>query len=328
LSLLGTWGPQTGAAVVTALAGLGVLLAAALPILPAGPGPDGTLRRLAAVLAAGLGLVLAVALPDFRLLAALGYLPIIGVMALSGSVPEGNSTIWSWPIINMAVLTVAGLSWVAAAVVGHRRDAGACLRCGRVRGRAGPAWATPHGAARWGRWATAVAVAVPVGYAITRLAWALGIPLGASQRLLDELGDGVYIGAGLATLGLGGAVLTLGLVQRWGEVFPRWVPGLRGRRVPVAVAVVPASIVSVVVASAGLMFVRFGVTGKLAESFPGESGDVAAWLPEMFWPVWGVALAAATWAYWLRRRSGCELCGADSAPAEAPAAGGAGRSRD
>ncbi|MFF2148614.1 hypothetical protein [Kitasatospora sp. NPDC058190] len=28
------------------------------------------------------------------------------------------------------------------------------------------------------------------------------------------------------------ALLTLGLVSGWGEVFPRWVPFLRGRRVP------------------------------------------------------------------------------------------------
>jgi hypothetical protein len=30
--------------------------------------------------------------------------------------------------------------------------------------------------------------------------------------------------------------------------------------------------------------------------------DVAGWLPEMFWPLWGVALGLSTYAYWLRRR--------------------------
>ncbi len=44
----------------------------------------------------------------------------------------------------------------------------------------------------------------------------------------------------------------LGLVQRWGEVFPRWMIGLAGRRVPIALAVVPASIVSVLLIVGGI----------------------------------------------------------------------------
>jgi hypothetical protein len=36
-------------------------------------------------------------------------------------------------------------------------------------------------------------------------------------------------GAALATLAVGGATLTLGLVQRWGEVYPRWSPSVGGK---------------------------------------------------------------------------------------------------
>jgi hypothetical protein len=75
-------------------------------------------------------------------------------------------------------------------------------------------------------------------------------------------------------------------------------------------AVVPAFAVALAVASAGLMFVRFAVTGGIAESFPGEDSDVAAWLPELFWPLWAVALAGAAYAYWLRRRGPCTALGA------------------
>ncbi len=50
-----------------------------------------------------------------------------------------------------------------------------------------------------------------------------------------------------------GAVLTLGLVQRWGEVFPRWMIGLAGCRVPIALAVVPASLVSVLLVVGGVV---------------------------------------------------------------------------
>lgn len=37
-------------------------------------------------------------------------------------------------------------------------------------------------------------------------------------------------------------MLTLGLVHRWGEELPRWVPVLGGRRIPVSAAVIPASL--------------------------------------------------------------------------------------
>jgi hypothetical protein len=232
-----------------------------------------------------------VVLPDYRLIAVIAYTPILLVMTALGRVP-GDVTLWTWPVVNMAVLSLAGLAWVVVAAGSLRPVAG------------GPAaaWATPEAAARWGRWATGFAVAVPLGYAATRYAWALGVPVGVSERFLTDLGTGRFAGAALATLAVLGAILTLGLVQRWGEVFPRWLPGLRGRRVPVTLAVVPAAMVSVVVASAGLMFVRLGVTGQFHDSLPFASGDVAAWLPEMFWPLWGAALAAAAVAYLLRRR--------------------------
>src|SRR5512142_1490251 len=64
----------------------------------------------------------------------------------------------------------------------------------------------------------------------------------------------------LSTFGLVGAVLMLGLVQRWGEVFPRWMIGLAGRRVPIALAVVPASLVSVLLIVGGI-----GIWSDLAQ---------------------------------------------------------------
>ncbi len=306
LSLLGSWGPQAGAMMITVLAGLGVLLTAAMNLPAAasraGLNRVGLVHRLVPVMAGSLGVILAVVLPDYRLLATLAYTPILLVLKVFGAAPPGAS-LWEWPVLNMAVLSVAGLAWIVAAASYHRK-LGEVTASAQGQARRGPAWTTPEAAARWGRWATAVAVAVPLGYATTRYAWALGIPLGVDQQLLDDLGNGVYAGAGLATLGVGGALLTLGLVQRWGQAFPRWMLGLSGRRVPIGLAVVPAAIVSVAVTSAGLMFIRFGISGKFGDTFPGENGDVAAWLPEMFWPLWGVALAAATYAYWLRRRGG------------------------
>lgn len=296
---------RAGAAPVIAvlcLVGVAVALVMARPVRRAA-GVRWSLMA-AAVLAA---VTLAVVIPDFRVLATVAYVPVLLVAALFGWA-EGASLgdQLHWPVLNQVVVIAGGSMWAAAAVAYHRRQRDACPHCGR--GEHSVSWTTPAAAARWGRWAVAVAVAVPLGYAATRFAWALGIPLGIDQRLLDELGPAVYAGAGLATLAVGGAVLTLGLVQRWGEVFPRWIPAWRGRMVPVGLAVVPAGIVSVILASAGVMFVRFAVTGGFGANFPGENDDIAAWLPETFWPLWAVALAAATYAYWLRRRGPCPRC--------------------
>jgi hypothetical protein len=137
---------------------------------------------------------------------------------------------------------------------------------------------------------------------------ALGIPLGIREAFLRE-GQVIclwWAGTGLATVAVGGAVLTLGLVQRWGEVFPRWLPVLAGRRVPPVLAIVPAALVSIVVTSAGLMFVRLTLSGTIGRLFPFAGAENwAALAPELLWPLWGVALAAATLACYYRRRGPC-----------------------
>ena len=135
-----------------------------------------------------------------------------------------------------------------------------------------------------------------------------------SQNLLDEIGSQRYAGAALGLLGIGGAILTLGLVRPWGEAWPRWIPRLHGRPVPIGVAIIPASIVSFIVMSAGLMFVRLRISGGLADVFPRGTSDLAAWIPEMFWPLWSLSLAATAYAYWLRRRGRCATCGTGDTP--------------
>jgi hypothetical protein len=97
-----------------------------------------------------------------------------------------------------------------------------------------------------------------------------------------------------------------------GRGVPRWTPLLRGRRVPIWLAVFPASLVSILVTDAGLMFVRMTLTGRLANIL-GEGvlteDNWAALAPELLWPLWGAALGAATLAYYYRRRGGCNHCG-------------------
>ena len=83
-------------------------------------------------------------------------------------------------------------------------------------------------------------------------------------------------------------------------------PFRSGRQEPISLAVVPASLVSVIVTAARLKFVRLTLSGPLDEPFSvfaeGEMAlggeNWAALAPELLWPMWGFALGVATLAYY------------------------------
>ncbi|MET8628836.1 hypothetical protein ABZW30_34725 [Kitasatospora sp. NPDC004669] len=112
------------------------------------------------------------------------------------------------------------------------------------------------------------------------------------------------------------AFTALGLIARWGEVFPRWLPFLRGRRVPVAAAVVPAALgvaALVLITTLYTVVVSTGRTlqGRPLRGIPTLTGDwhsvvlVVCYGPLL---LWGPLLAAVTVAYWRRRTSGAYAC--------------------
>ena len=154
-------------------------------------------------------------------------------------------------------------------------------------------------AARWGRWAVYAAIAASLPWAVIRLCWFAGIPLGLDHPFSWGAADPGPVKYVFASLPIGGALLTLGLIQRWGEVFPRWLPLVGGRRVPPALATVPATFVGLAVTSAGTkLFARVA-----AELISGRF-DYANWgthLPAFFFLPWGVSLGLATLAYHVRR---------------------------
>jgi hypothetical protein len=258
-----------------------------------------------------LAATLTVVVPDYRPLLAVVRAPMLLAGAPFGW-PDGISLsdyprlFLPWPVANQLLLYVGGLLWAATAVAYRRRTRAACGNCGRVASTDDAA--TRAAALRWGRRAVAVAVAVPVFYALTRWAWALDIPFGVTREALHKEAresPGIWIaGAMLATMGAGGAVLTIGLVRRWGEVYPRWIPFLRGKPVRPRTAIVPATVVAVLVTSAGLMYLRLLVLGK----FHLDGQTWGLYLPELFWPLWGAALGGAAFAYHLRRRGPCPHC--------------------
>jgi hypothetical protein len=93
------------------------------------------------------------------------------------------------------------------------------------------------------RWMKAAAYAVPLCVlpsALWRL-WALaeGPPPGC--RHVMRAWEAYHV-TGLSVVSFGAALLTIGLVRRWGEVVPGWIPLVGGRTVPVRAAVTAASV--------------------------------------------------------------------------------------
>ncbi len=119
------------------------------------------------------------------------------------------------------------------------------------------------------------------------------------------------------------ALTAFGLISRWGEVWPRWVPLLRGRRVPRMVAVVPAAAgalgLTVLWGWTSAMSV-FGRNVRMEEhheavlTFDSWQGAVLilSYLPLV---AWGPLLAALTVHYFRRRRGGRSSAAAAGPPA-------------
>lgn len=258
-----------------------------------------------------LSVILLLFMSDLTLLVTLAYIPFVVFRLLTGadvSFYIQELTQSGWMIAHQLLCLIGGFLWLAASVSYARLSADACLYCGRRDSPEG--WTSPGKAARWGQIAVYIAMLVPVFYALTRYAWALGIPLGMTEENLRQGQEsGMWTsGLFLATFGLVGAVLMLGLVQRWGEVFPRWMPGLAGRSVPMMLAVVPASIVSVLFIVTGINVWSGYAQMASAATATGEN----LWIfvgPVLLFPLWGAALAVATLGYYYRRRGPCEVCG-------------------
>jgi hypothetical protein len=311
--LLGRFGPGV-AWIVVMLAGIPAAAVGAAMLRGV---RSRALRPLLITAGALLATVLLLLMTALNLLVKLGYLPyaVLGLFTGAAFGQTYLESLTEWATIHQVLCLLGGFVWLAATVCYARRSGDACLYCGRRDSPEG--WTSPNQAARWGRIAVYVAMVAPVCYALTRYAWALGLALGMSEEELrrgQERGTWTA-GLFLATFGLVGAVLMLGLVQRWGEVFPRWMIGLAGRRVPIALALVPALLVSVLLIVGGIA-IWSGLDQMVAALVAGgeeDRGIIGEMIfqvgPTLLFPVWGVALAVATLGYYYRRRGPCSVCG-------------------
>ncbi|GAB4001044.1 hypothetical protein GCM10029992_35170 [Glycomyces albus] len=261
--------PEHTGVVAAAMGLAGLLTAAAMWRAPG--------RLWPAVPAVALGVLLLVVVPDVRVIQNFAYLFF------------GYTGLWEGALGAQVVAMAGGFLWMVAAA---------------TQPGGGTAWFIARGEPRWARAATYTAAALALPYAVVRVSWALGIPLGTSGEGIDEWSVPIRLGLALVFGGLPtiGAVLTIGLVKRWGERFPRWIPWLRGRRVPIWFAVVPGLVAATMIVQLGLRLTPLTVRDIVTAEY--DWGEWGASLPGLFILPWGIALAAAVYGYTVRRLHG------------------------
>lgn len=334
---------------------LGILGLVGLPValLLGGLRTTSPLRPLLLAAGAAYAVVFGLLVPDLQVLSPLGYLlalagPAVIVVLLALGARRNPRNVLYLAIIGLVVGLALAIGGLAGPVVELLREVVAGF--GRVGARplhlalmlAGGVlfglltWLVAReGAAirtveeerearsrlyRWGTIATWVAVAGPAPYVLMRLTWLTPWPLGLPEPA-DELSLSMRImGLLLGLAAAGGALLTVGLVARWGEVFPAWLPVIGRRPVPVMAAVVPGGLVAAVLCASAVSVVMLAAENTWL---------LLLMLPT---PLWGPALALAVYAYYVRRTGSMAAAGEPSRRAtvepgcaEASAASDAGR---
>lgn len=301
----------------------GLVLAAAL--LGAGsalllllPGVRGDLRLLVPAAAVQL-LVFGLAVQGISTIALAGYLVAL-LLPLAGALLVVQ-VVRRYPRLRVAVAlaVLAAVAW--AAVTGTARPDALRRLAGNLAGgfaTAGPelvvallfsvlaaGWAllvldavrrTPlanrltDAVVRHRRVVTVVAALGPVPYALARATWLTPWPQfgGPVEAMTPEIRLWGLLLGGAAALG---GVLTLGLIRPWGEVFPRWMPGLAGRPVPVRAAAIPGGVVAAVLTTSAVPMVVAMLTSGLGPL------DKALSMAVFPFGIWGPALALAVWGY-------------------------------
>ncbi|MFG3409015.1 hypothetical protein [Streptomyces sp. NPDC048142] len=173
------------------------------------------------------------------------------------------------------------------------------------------------------RWAVRMAHAIPLCVLPSGL-WRVALVLGLAGYDSDypwAVWERPYV-IGLSVVSEGLALLALGLVRPWGEVVPCWVPGLRGRRIPIPAVVIPAALGAALImmlCAYGTLNQIFGFMEPLNDDGTGlpASGPAAWALWTTYAPLlaWGPLLVILTVAYYRRRRAN------DASAAARPAAG-------
>jgi hypothetical protein len=158
------------------------------------------------------------------------------------------------------------------------------------------------------RWAHRLAHVIPFLTLPSGL-WRLGLAAGFSMGVLDDSGQPARLtGTGdviwvvfLSIFSELVALTAFGLVKPWGEVAPRWIPLIGGRRVAPYAAIIPATLGSLSL----IAIWTYAFRDVFSDIFlPFSSDAAAALMIACYAPLnlWGPALLVLTWAYYRRRK--------------------------
>ncbi|MFC7220993.1 hypothetical protein ACFQLX_22960 [Streptomyces polyrhachis] len=179
------------------------------------------------------------------------------------------------------------------------------------------AWTTAHTpVAGVPRWARTAALAIPLTVLPTCL-WriasvTLHLPIARGDQGSGDIPAWLPMELYALVLSILSELLAftaVGLIARWGEVFPRWIPGLRGRRIPISAAVIPAALGAAILT---VMWTTAALANPFGDDIHGGDGplDYHHWKGVLAITVyaplllWGPLLAAVTVAYYRRRTAG------------------------
>jgi hypothetical protein len=187
---------------------------------------------------------------------------------------------------------VVGVLTIMATVAEQRRARHACPQCGRRHSRSperrldpSPWWVYLAG------YATVIACLSRIGAELLH---------GALQSKSPDV-SWTFLGTFVILMVLGGTLLPLALVHRWGRIWPRWVLPLAGRNVPRWIVLGPALFMGV-----GLT-TYFGIGGMTAW-ITGSNVDGPAWFLWVVLPaytMWGLGLLVAASSYFNLTRPEC-----------------------
>jgi hypothetical protein len=157
--------------------------------------------------------------------------------------------------------------------------------------------------ARWVRIAAHVAALTPLPSALWRISLVFGFSGGYTEQGLVDLniaGWGWIYLVALSVITELAALLSLGLVQPWGEVAPRWIPLLGGRSIPKTPVIIAASAGAIVLMVLWTPLLFWWSIPHPDMTTMGMNVVGILYLPLV---IWGPLLAALTVSYSMRRRA-------------------------
>lgn len=193
-----------------------------------------------------------------------------------------------WGMVLRLLLLIAGASAVVPVLRIRRAHQERCAACGR---------ALPGPLDRLPRWPAVVAVVFALPYPVLRVVWALGGTFGLSAEPMT-LDPAVAWGAAAA----GWALVAFTLVLLIGKG-PRWARALFG---------LGGLVAGTALAAVGGLAAARALTELATNGFDSSEGELMTWTFVVVYGSWfvaGLAVLAASWRYWARRREGCPACG-------------------